>query len=765
MISIRRLLLFLYLFGLLWGCPFVFSTSLQSGSLNMSSTKDEIQKKAIYTIQQYTGRPTLFRDNVPLATTGFFNSTWDVNQVVDKQFSLFSKAGIHLQQIEVKLDWNPALNMISGIDNQYFDNTDKRIRAILKKDPQAVFLLRVHLFVPPSWEQEHPNDIVQTEDGTKMVSHKVCVSYASQTWRKEVSNSLKSLISELKNQSYYNKIAGFILFWGWSGEWNHWNPTWGPQLPPDVFNKLRKSSADYSSVMQDAFREYLKRKYINDPKALRKSWNNSAVTFKTASIPAQTLLTEPGSNRIRVNPHKAQAWDYIDCYASEVANAAGELALSLKTTAPEKLCGLFAGEILFAAIGGSTEIQRSGHLCFDRIIRDPNIDFLVTPNFYPSVQKYDGAAGLHLLHSSAQFHGKFLFYEYDQATFQSVKKQSVAKNWIETESFLTRDFAWAMIHGCGIWWWDMERQGLKKNCWYEDYRFRDLFQKFSQTEKESLSNDRSSRSEIAVVVDTLSLEKMNGGNTTVRELLLNQMDRLSKIGAPFDLYSIKDLKKTSSYRMIVFIDCLYINNSDREYINQKLKCDAHTLVWVCSAGLPSEENNSTDFMSQLSGFTLKRLPQTIKISTQPVVLSGKQVSPNWKPFSDTGYLNPAFVVNDPDAIIWGNDSSNNIPTVAMKITNGCKSFFISSASVSSDLLRQIAICSGVHIYVQQNDPVVVNAHYFSIFITSKGDRHISLPQSATVWDLMNSKLICKEKKYFTLAPEHIPYTYILRLDF
>ena len=105
-------------------------------------------------------------------------------------------------------------------DKYDYGEFDRYFAAILDIDPQAYFLPHVGLTGPLWWQQAHPEEMCQYEDGTRGPT-----SFASQVWRRDIGDDLRRLIAYLRQAPYADRILGYIFFNGYTAEWQMWG-TW-----------------------------------------------------------------------------------------------------------------------------------------------------------------------------------------------------------------------------------------------------------------------------------------------------------------------------------------------------------------------------------------------------------------------------------------------------------------------------------------------------------------------------------------------------------
>ena len=177
-----------------------------------------------------------------------------------------AQAGVHLYADWFGSSRHSDLGHVAP--NRYdYAEFDRYFAAILDVDPDAYFIPHVGLAGPRWWQDAHPEEMCQFEDGSKGPT-----SFASQLWRREIGEDLRRLIAYLRKAPYADRILGYMFYNGYTAEWQMWG-TW------------QSSRGDYSLPAQQAFRTFLTSRYETDTR-LRAAWNDPKVTLATAPMPA-----------------------------------------------------------------------------------------------------------------------------------------------------------------------------------------------------------------------------------------------------------------------------------------------------------------------------------------------------------------------------------------------------------------------------------------------------------------------------------------------
>jgi len=717
--------------------------------LIVSSIAPSVRAAESVRISQVDGRPALLVDGRPTPPHMHFNTSWNPRVVADDLAQSFAEADIHLHQFDVNLDWNADYGRVDLEDvGGRYRSVDERISAIVGIDAEALILLRVHLNPPVAWGAEHPDQVLTAEDGTKITYSKwsAAVSYASELWRAEAGNRLATLIDHLQGSGLERHVLGYLLFAGWSGEWNFFRQEKG-DLPGARYAQLANMATDHSPAMQRAFRTFLDSKYRTNA-ALHRAWARDDEGLEDARVPTETEVYDALPDQINDPRLCSRVSDYFACASQQVSTSLLHFASVAKGKSPDRITGAFYGEYLFAAIGGNRELLRTGHGDFQRVVTSRNVDFLVTPNCYQS-RGLGGHSPSMTLTGSAQRHGKLIWYEYDQPTHLG-KRDDAPRDMAETRALMRRAFAYCLCEDLGIWWWDQESRctdAVEGGVWYRDPDVRREFAEYQRLWRRSLGRDRSSVAEIAVIYDPAScLYQRPTWDDLTRDLIYGQVDALGKLGAPYNLFCVSDLEKLDGYKLYVVWNACYLTDRQLERLRRLARRPGVTMVWWYAPGCLGPNGLDVRRMSSLVGMGLERIGDAGAAQARPVSAAdaGQLLG------RDAGF-SPLFAVTGADRPLVRYELPGGPVAVGVVERDGWRSVYMGTAPVPAEFLRQIVRMAGVHQYVERDDVVYANASYVAIHAVSPGMRVIRLPRRRTVTDAFTGQVVARESDRFPVS--------------
>lgn len=730
-----------------------------------------------YKVAQLNGAPAIFFEGKPIVANAYFNCTWDPKHVTGEEMRKMLGAGVHIHYLGAALDWRDEFSS-GGVDaaGGPFRSTDARIQEILKVDPEARFLLNVHTFLPKSWAEKHPGELPCAENGTPFKEnskYRVPNSFASQLWKEAVGERMVDMISFLKGRGYYDRIIGFQAFVGWEGQWTWWSPAQECYDDKNLWRSICESY-DHSPAMTSYFRNWTRAKYSGDTQRLRDAWGDPNASFDSLLVPAETQLKETDFHIFKdmANPRTKYVNDYLSAYQQARLDALLHWGRKIKEATKDnpKLYGSYYASILHNAIGGTSNLLKHP-AGYEAVCDSPYIDFFSATSNYPT-RGVGGDAPSNLLVDSLLLHGKFLFYEQDQPTHLSLDRRdqgeegelAVPRNLQETLSMLKRNFAYTLCKGrTGEWWWDQETSDkiAMRPARFDSPEIWSLFAQMSKISEESLDQNCSSVSEIAVFYDEgTPLHLAPQWNGPGRNVVVKQIMPLGRIGAPYDIYALDDVAKTRPYKMYVMLNAFHLSDAQRQAI-ERIKRGNALVLWIYAPGFSGDGGLSVDAMSKLIGIRMRMLDKEGILETRIVNaqdpmtlgLAGKTLGVTCFPGTSKEYhekTGPLFSVDDPEARTLGVYVENGLPGFASKKLGEWESVYLGFYPIPSGLLRSMAIHAGVHIYDSQDDVLYANASYLAIHSDKPGTRRIKLPVRATVVDLFGNTCLVKDARSFSV---------------
>ena len=727
-------------------------------------------------VKQHNGTPTLFLNDQPVYGNMHLFGGWNPANMEGTLQAIrrFAANDIHIYSIDaVGPEWNGPHTNDAGVRDPHqhdYSETAPRLQRVVDNDPDALFLLRLSFETrwqdPQWWNELHPDDVEVRSDGTRWGA-----SYASRAWSDDVSSFMRGYIDALKAAGLYDRVIAYQICCGTCGEWIK---SWLSMDP---------ENGDFSPVMRDHFRAWLRQRYQTDA-ALQAAWAQPGVTLVTAEVPS-SLEQDTTTQGVFRDPHTARnVIDFYQCYAEAAADSLLRICHAVKeATHGEKLTGAFFGYLLdlawndaFFVDGHGSQaasevstLQRSGHLGLRKVLRSPDLDFLVSP--YSYAFRGLGGDGLPMQPTeSLRLHGKLYLFEEDTLMHNNFDPTKRMHPLSRSVSIYHRNFAQVLTHGLGITW--MENSDLA-----EDPSLVPVMQRwhkrYDNIGQWALGLDRSRSADVAVIFDDVSpLYEANRNDVDLSLIAHQRVMSLNRFGAPHDLYLLEDLLEGGlpPYKLYVFLNPFHLNDQQRAKLHQILGQGGRTALWMYGAGYLNSDAGanaaSLDNMTQLTGFgfgmgrSFWSAMMHITDFTHPIT-RGLPQDFFW---GTTRAIAPIFHVEDPAAtdlgeVIYG--LGRNKPGLSIKsyqpagAEHPFDSVFAATPGVPAAILRGVARHAGVHLYNEDGDVLYAGPELLSAHTVSGGERTFKLPrQVEIVYDLLCDRVLARDTAQFrdTLDP-------------
>lgn len=703
-------------------------------------------------VKVHNNTPTLFLDGAPT----FYSALWLTTLTADswrdaemvKRYA--DNTDIHLYAFDAGESWcGPGEGRKGHFD---FSSIDAKFENIIKADPKARFHLRIGLEQNNKWWQElYPNECEVTSTGIQLQQ-----SFASQVWREEAKEFLRAFAEHIHNIGMSDRAIAYQVGAGHTGEWCKRN------------SSMANPCGDYSEPMRRHFQKWLYKHYDHDVSMLRKAWNNSSITFETAEVPSESQQLNAVNFSFRDPKQERNVIDYLQC----LAELCGELVIDFCAAVKDatnymSLAGAFYGYILemswnscffaewaerWTEVDYST-LQRSGHLGLKQVLESPDVDFLVSPYCY-GFRGIGGDGPSMLPTESVRLHNKLYIYEEDSRLHTGDFHTTFgrASDVSQSKAILRRNFSYIVTHGQGVWTFA-----------YDDQDIFDEIKYFKESGDFTIKTDRSSDSEIAVLVDDESFFYESLRNGLDISLIFHQrLQGLPRLGAPFDVYLLDDFLSGTlkPYKLYIFLNPFHLDKNRRIALKREIQKDNRVALWIYAPGYIDEEP-SLDNMNDITGFKFGMGKQPWS-SFMHIVNFNHPITANLSQdmfWGTESPISPHFHLEDDEATILGQviySQGSCVPGMAIKAFPEWSSIYIASPNIPAPVLREIARFAKVHLYNEEGDIIYVSHNLFGIHTVSGGKRTFRLPRKVEqVYDIFNEKNIVNDSDNFQIELDPI----------
>jgi len=721
-------------------------------------------------VRMHNGTPTLFLNDQPVyANLQWVGSMELTGGIPETQAAIraLSAHGIHIYTVDgIGRDWcGPGPGRPGDYD---FSEVGPMLNSILEADPDGLLNLRVLIETRHMkgnwWNQRHPEEVEVLSEGESRSA-----SYASLVWQQQTKDYLTALIAHLREIGLYDRAIGYQLNTGVCGEWIK---SWSSMNP---------QSGDHSEPMQRAFRAWLRKRYQDDEAALRAAWGSPDATFETARVPSGEEQGNTTHFLFRDPRREQNIIDYYECYAETTADALLGMCRHVKDlSGRDKLTGAFFGYLMELAWNDAfftdghgdrataevSTVQRSGHLGLHKVLRSPDLDFLVSP--YSYAFRGIGGDGLPMGPTeSLRLHGKLYLFEEDTLMHNSLDPHGRMQPKDQNIPIYQRNFAQIVTHGIGVTW-------LENNVFQEDARIIDAahawHEHYHKIGTWAVGLDRKPSADVAVFLDDESYMYEGNNNHLSLSLIAQQrVTALNRFGAPHDLYLLNDLLDGNlpPYKLYVFLNPFHLNDRRRRALKGIVCRNNQTALWYYAPGYlnsDADEAAHPDNMTDLTGFRFGFgrsywAPFMHVTDFEHPITEGLPQDLFW---GTTRMIAPIFHLADPDARVLGEvvfglgrcQPGLGVKTLNPGTAQAWNSVYVATPTIPAAVLRGVARFAGAHLYSEAGDVLYATPDLLAVHTVSGGRRTFKLPKPAeVVYDLFHRKPVAADATAFEA---HLP---------
>ncbi|MBE6703652.1 MAG: hypothetical protein E7583_00165 [Ruminococcaceae bacterium] len=604
-------------------------------------------------------------------------------------------------------------------DKQYdFTNLDRQIEFFRETAPDAYIFVNVHLDSRQWWHDENPGRPSSFTHLSQIAS--------DEKWRCDTAEYLKALIRHTE-EKYNDIVIGYWLLGGTTTEW---------------FSRYDREASHPIKL-----RAY--KKYMND---------------ENAHIPEDDELVRP-ENQIFLDGANAKDLNLINyrkfhnrLIADTVVYFCHEAQKVLKH---QKVLGVFYGYIMELRGRG---MWHDGHLDTDTVYRSPDIDLIATPSSY-QFRNYDDASANMLMCDSIELCGMMYYCSFDHRTFKvpdilsderricedaksevgitmlNSMRTDVLPTRKHTIDAMRREYMQKLAKRTGMWWFDM-LEG-----WFYDDGLMEEVKKTVDISKKLCDIEMRSASEIAVFVSCESLFYVNKECGINSEVLCNWRDALARMGAPYDVYSLNDIDRVSidKYKLIILPDAFYLTDSQRSFINSRLKGGNRTILFAGACDYANDD-----------GLSLERVKRLVGMEIDILETDENTIHAMDSTFGYEKAKTPTLYVNDDSAQIVGRYALSRKCALAKKGFDGYTVYYSGLGNFSHTVLREIAREAGVHIYTENGVACYVNSLVAGVYNTKNEETVITLPSDGEFTEIFSGIKYKTENRKVTLPTGENP---------
>ncbi len=407
-----------------------------------------------------------------------------------------------------------------------------------------------------------------------------------------------------------------------------------------------------------------------------------------ADIPRlQNLFKFDFDNRIRDPKIHSLEMEYARFTSDVIIEQMRRFCRITKDLSGGKEVGVFAGYMPSTA-RSRYDLQKT--------YNNDDIDFFGSPPYYDRTRAVGAAGSPQALLNSAFVAGKGWFQEIDHRThtfnsqltkFVRIEDYANAKNQAESSAILKREFSYATIYHSSMWCFDMWGGVFSSPETMEVVkRSREIWEKFSE-DKSEISCD------IAVIGDSSSLQYSTG------VYMRGFYEAMSDAGLPYVAFDFPDIKKIdlNKYKLVIFPHTFEITPEREKILREKVFTNNKTVMLVDAFGISDGKSLDVSRVEKFTGFPFD--------SKQAIL---EKNMGTWKSVFAPRYKN-----------------------------------------IDGKVIRKIAKDAGVHLYIEDADPVFVNDRLLCVHTKDGGKKTITLKKKySKIVELYSQKTVAENTHQF-----------------
>jgi hypothetical protein len=282
--------------------------------------------------------------------------------------------------------------------------------------------------------------------------------------------------------------------------------------------------------------------------------------------------------------------------------------------------------------------------------------------------------------------------------------------------------------------------------WYEDPAFMDIIVQHAKLQAEQTVAPI--LPQIALIADEDGINQFAFHAPDLKNSLYATVNQLRKCGAPHAVYTAKDLCKpefpVEQFKLYIIAGGCHISDDVAKAINEKLKGGGRTILWTHFSGWDDET---------LTGFRLEYDKDSAAVQT----VFDKGMFPSYKcafkfrkeaeapVWPEKPVSCPRFADTD-GAYVVAKTAETGELALLWKQYADYSSVYSIVPGLPHQVLRELALLSGVHIFSQTSDQFFAGGKFVGLYAESAGEKRIqfSFPVKAVYDAITGEKMDLNE---------------------
>ncbi len=392
---------------------------------------------------------------------------------------------------------------------------------------------------------------------------------------------------------------------------------------------------------------------------------------------------------------------------------------------PQAEIGVFYGYVMTRL--GAAE---SGHLCYERVLQCPDIDFIISPGSYGD-RAMGGGGGWLGCAGSEKLAGKHHLHECDQRTHTHNRRLSPyvsleVPHWQNSREDLAgikREFALALVNRASLWWFDMWGGFYQEPALFEAFRrMKDLYARWVDCPSQPVA-------QTALIVDPDALYYFTQRSPRQKAFQTHARQQLNRLGAPFECYCFNDITRIpnlADIKFFVFACQWEITSEKADVLRRLVLKDKRVVLWLYAPGLSNGTSLDPNRVKQWTGND-----------------TAKQTD-----------LGNRALHDPPRATQHAGGSTVEETELSVCAMDGWTSAFLPTPdALTPAMLKQLARQARVHLYTDAEVPIYADHQLLAIHSAHDGVITIRLPSTCQrVTDLFTGKCVASNSNTFDWHP-------------
>jgi hypothetical protein len=654
------------------------------------------------------GVPTLVKDKRAYPPVMFFASVPDEGRLatVLEEIKHAAENGVHLYSLLVELEVDPKAVDEAVAFAAYL------LKRVVSVNERAQLVFRLVFAAPTHWEKHYPKAKYLLNEGG-LADPSLC----DDDYWTVAEECEAAFIRKLRRLDSGGHVMGVHLE---RGEWFFAEGT----------------GYDTSPAGCEAFRKWLRARYLGDAVSLRASWFDGSVDFDTVSVPEYGRARPRHEEFVRTD-RRGRPWvDYHLFLSDSTVERIARLANVAKVASEGRyLVGVSYGYTFEWAH------PASGHLSLGKLLRCPDVDYVAGPPSYRN-REPGGSCPFPGPIDSFALNGKLYVSEEDFKTPISGMREPddfnpVMKTPQALENVHWRGAGAALAHSSGVAWMDTWGNG-----WLDSPG---IWARAGQILKSTVqaSVKEPAAPEIAVLIDERSLAYLTD-ERAFTVLVQNVREAVLRSGLSAGFYLLSDLAHRETFpesKVYVFLNAWDMRPEVRAAVKSRLQRSGNVLFWFYCAGLFEGGRESLERVREVTGIALR--PQPFNSKTGTTLLNFRDPLCENLPerlLAQGGHLEPSYFAIPEDGKVLGEYTQTGLPSFVVRRfpgdDGGWTSVFLGEPVVTPGFFRSLGQMAGARVWNFQDDVVHVRPPFLTVHCSGTGSRTIALPDKWSAYSLV-----------------------------